>query len=471
MTDENTQRRQVPIFVRLVRDDTLGIHSGFSAGRDPLELARRPRKQKDPDENPKPEEEGAKNAASRFDDAVASFSEDMLAFLVAADRHFALDRMVSAIEVEAGLKPKLEAAGRKIKERPGYTLYAIAEEHLHIVDRAAIAFHTARVFTRFMPKMLLAALIARYDAFLAQLIEALFYSKPEMARGLASKISFEEILDLGSIEDARRFMVEREAENVLRNSHDEQLKWFEEVTKLKTRKHITNYAAFIELCERRNLLVHTDGRVSSTYLNNLARHGIPSDELKVGDQLHVSRQYYGDAVAKLIEVGTKLALSCWEKFAPGEREKLESRLIHLTFELIVHRHYKLAVNVLAYVLDNKKTWADDDNRLICLMNYANAMKLSGDSEEAARILSTDDWSTKDRLFRVCVAAVRDDVEECVLQMKALGVSKQLTASAYKFWPVFKNVKEDARFVSAVKDIYGDDALLLQNQEVLSEEKS
>lgn len=387
----------------------------------------------------------------------------MLAFFATAGRFVALSHALRDVDIDRGLRRTLIEVGKKIKSRPSYELYAIREEHYHFIERASATFDANIAFSRFLPKMMLAALIARYDAFLAQLIERLFYAKPDMAKGIGSKLSFGELAAFSTMDEARQYVVEREAESVLRSSHDDQLKWFEDWTSIKVRDHIQEYGEFVELCERRNLLVHTDGRVSTTYLNNLKRHAVDTGELKAGDQLGVDQAYLEAAISVVVEVGYKLGLLCWDKFVPDEREKADLSIIHLSFELLLLRRFELVDNLLSFILKAKKVWVEDDSRLICVVNLAIAKRHAEDAEAANKILSTVDWSSTPRKFKVCVAAVRGDVEECVLQMRALGANDDITASSYKSWPAFESVRNDSRFLAACAEIYGQDALSVETQ--------
>jgi hypothetical protein len=62
------------------------------------------------------------------------------------------------------------------------------------------------------------------------------------------------------------------------------------------KKGLDNWSNFVELCERRNLLVHSGGIISRRYLQVCVEHGVQiSENLKPGVRLEVSPSYYRES--------------------------------------------------------------------------------------------------------------------------------------------------------------------------------
>jgi len=87
-------------------------------------------------------------------------------------------------------------------------------------------------------------------------------------------ISYKDLTEIGSVEAAREQIIEKEVESVLRDSHSQQIDWLEKKLDIPLRKDLRIWPEFIELCERRNLLLHADGLVSSQYLAVCKRHDV-----------------------------------------------------------------------------------------------------------------------------------------------------------------------------------------------------
>jgi hypothetical protein len=151
-------------------------------------------------------------------------------------------------------------------------------------------FHLA---SKLLPRSLIVSLVSQYDAYLGRLLRAIFIGKPEILNSSERKLSFEDIASLGSIENARDLILEKEVESILRSSHNDQFKWMENAFGLTLTKELKIWPVFIELTERRNLFVHTDGVVSTQYLSTCAKHKCTLDDgTEEGTALLVSSAYF-----------------------------------------------------------------------------------------------------------------------------------------------------------------------------------
>jgi hypothetical protein len=156
------------------------------------------------------------------------------------------------------------------------------------------------------PGALLVALVSRYDAYLGQLLRSLFYLKPELLNASQRSLSFQQLVEFSDLSKAREYVVEKEIESVIRESHSKQFEWMESRFDVPLRKGLESWPCFIEITERRNLFVHTAGTVSSQYLDVCRKHGVCAPTLKSGDSLWGDADYFQKAFECLFEMGVKL---------------------------------------------------------------------------------------------------------------------------------------------------------------------
>ena len=117
-----------------------------------------------------------------------------------------------------------------------------------------------------LPINFVVSFVSQYDAYLGGLIRTMFLSKPEFLNSSEKNMQFSELIKFESIEEAREFIVEKEVESVLRESHLKQFKWLENKLGITLRKGLPSFSDFIEITERRNLFVHCNGVISRQYL-------------------------------------------------------------------------------------------------------------------------------------------------------------------------------------------------------------
>ena len=109
-------------------------------------------------------------------------------------------------------------------------------------------------------------------------------------------LHFSELSNFDSIESARSHLIWKEIDSLLRKSHFEHLKWIEskvELDKITTQNQWLN--KFLELTERRNLFVHTDGVVNKHYLKNCSEYKIDVSKIEEHSILECDVEYFNEA--------------------------------------------------------------------------------------------------------------------------------------------------------------------------------
>jgi len=170
--------------------------------------------------------------------------------------------------------------------------------------------------------------VSSYDAFLGKLVGALFRIKPELLKSSDRTLTYLQLSDFDSISEAREHLLEKEIETLLRKSHSEQFEWLENRFAVKLRVDLPIWPTFIEVTERRNLFVHSDGIVSSQYLKVCREHEVALDsETKQGSQLEVPHVYFKSAYEAIFEIGVKLGQVLWRKLKPSDIEVAERQSV------------------------------------------------------------------------------------------------------------------------------------------------
>lgn len=98
--------------------------------------------------------------------------------------------------------------------------------------------------------------------------------------------------------------------------------------------------------------------------------------------------------------------------------------------------------------------ASDRTKRMIAVNYASALRLSGNEKESTELLDGWDWSSVSEDFGICVAAVRGDLDSVEKLMKEFGSNRIMRESYYREWPVFFHVRDDSRFLTAYEEVFG-----------------
>jgi len=314
----------------------------------------------------------------------------------------------------------------------------------------------AQLAQELVPRTFLVSLVSQFDAFLGNLIRQLFNLKPDTLNTSESTLTFSQLKEFGSMDAARKYIVDREVETVLRKSHADQFSWLENKFGVKLNVDLPAWPVFIELTERRNLFVHSNGIVSHQYLAVCRQHGSTLEPgIALGKSLSVSRQYFETAHECIFEIVVKLAQVLWRKLQPDNLEPADGNLLSIGFELLEEERYRLARRILDFSTETLKKHGKEEHRLAMLINRAQAYKWSGDNATARKIIDSEDWSATGLKFQLGYALISDDVDRAIEIVTSIGAHSEITATAYREWPIFRELRKVQAFSEAFERIFGE----------------
>lgn len=222
---------------------------------------------------------------------------------------------------------------------------------------------------------------------------------------------------------------------------------------IKLREDLPSLKTFLEVCQRRHCIIHSGGLVTQSYIEKLREQDIEC-KYKVGEKLPIDATYFEKALEVIFEIGFKLIQVLWRKYAPEDNALSDHEIINQPLYLIQIEQYNLAIEILSFAKKWIKNWSSEENSLICHVNLANATKLNGNPENANKILDEIEWSSRSPNFQICVAAVKDDVEQCLGLLRKYKSSSEINLTTILHWPVFYKIKDIQEFQNGCENIFG-----------------
>lgn len=347
----------------------------------------------------------------------------------------------------------LEKHGTATTSSNGVKSYNLPPDCTNEADKLKRECDNLRNCLPIIIRQFVVSLISQYDAFLGRLLRCLFYLQPSLLNATELSLSFAQLLELNSLENARDYLVEREVEKVLRMSHGDQFKWMESKFAISLRKDLPSWATFIEVTERRNLFVHCEGIVSRQYLEVCKDHGVSFDkEPALGERLLVPQTYLDNAYRCVFEIAVKLSQVLWRKLAKDNLNPADSSLIDITFDLICIEQYDLALTLLEFGTKVLKHHSSERNRRTLIINQAQAYKWTGKTDKCNELLGQEDWSACETRFRLAVDVLQDDFKSAAACMRKLD-KNDMHDIDYKDWPIFKEFRKSEDFLKAFQEVY------------------
>lgn len=358
------------------------------------------------------------------------------------------------LKTNSDLNDFVQKNGIEEKVENGNTFYKFNEENAHKLEILEKNEKIAKISIDIIPNSLFVSLISQFDAFLGKLIKQIFLTKPEILNSSEKSISFSKLSELKSFDETKEFMIEKEIESVLRESHTEHFLWLENKLKITLRKDLEIWKTFIEITERRNLLVHNEGIVTSQYLLICRQNDIFTEsEPKIGDELDVSAEYFSHAFKCLYELSVKLTQVVWRKLLPQDIQKADESLNDICYELLRKNHNNLAIILLNFATNVLKKHFNEETKNVFIINLALANKLKGNTEKCREITNQKDWSACSDKFKIARAALLDDFEEVETLMKKIGKTGEIDKLSYKTWPLFNDFRKQDNFSTIFEEVF------------------
>jgi len=311
---------------------------------------------------------------------------------------------------------------------------------------------TSGLASKIIPESLFVSLISQYDAFLTRLLRAIYEIKPDVLNGSDRNLTFSQLVEMETVENARDYIIDKEIDTVLRKSHSEQFDYLEKLIGIKLREKLPIWQTFIEITERRNLLVHCDGVVSNQYIKNCKEHKCQIDKIKVGERLGIEPKYFIDAYNCLYEMAVKLTHTIWRKLLISDLKEADRELNDVCFHLINTNSFELADILLEFGCEQKRHF-NDSLKNVFIINGSLSKYLQDEKEEAKQILDKKDWSASSDDFKLAYAVLTDDYETAYEVMIKIGDTGDVDKSDYKQWPLFNKIREEEKFKETFKEIF------------------
>lgn len=312
---------------------------------------------------------------------------------------------------------------------------------------------TAMEATMLYPCNMVVSLVSMYDAFVGDIIKAIYATCPKKLNESKKSIVITDILKFESIEDAKDYVIEKEAEDVLRENHKKQLDWFQNKLGHPFDK-FESFSKFIEITERRNLFVHTNGIVSRQYIDVCKEYKVKDvSEVKIGEKLIATPKYVYECYSVLYEVGVKLGFVVW-RLLEKDTEEADYNLNSICYDLLKQGKNHLAKTMLHFATDVIKKPANEEIRRLFIINKALAYYLLGDKKTCNEIIDKEDWSATAVKFQLATAVLREDYESAAKKMEA--AKSDINNIDYCEWPLFKDFRNSKEFKSQYSELFGQD---------------
>jgi hypothetical protein len=324
----------------------------------------------------------------------------------------------------------------------------LADNRQQILDISRKYGRTPPIQGSLLRRSTLISLMSTLETLISQLLREFYHKHPGALPSEAKSLSLADLRDLGSVEEAEAFLIDNEIDSILRGNIQSQLACFEKPIKVSL-KPIEKYSEkLIEASQRRNLLVHNDGRINRHYLSK-APTSLIDDGVKEGDPIQVVSSYLLSRIQMVQLVGTILIQQCFRKWEKENIDTLNSMLIGLLFDSLVEKNYAFTESLAEYI--NSIDIKNDRDLRIMVVNHCIALREQGKLEEMEGVLSKYDWSAVALNFELALTALRSQEDKIYAILDNAILIGEIDSSNLNEWPLFSNFRNTERFKEYFKE--------------------
>lgn len=303
-------------------------------------------------------------------------------------------------------------------------------------------------------KALFLNLFSSFDAFVGDLISCLFNSNPELYKGLGKQISVSDVLSFDDFGELKEKVLTDEIETIRRKSYVEQFAELEKFFSIPLVK-FKNWSSFIELSQRRNLMMHCNGIVSEQYLKICKKEGyVFKSKVSLGEELLLGSDYMQHAFDLMAEVTTKLGQTLWRKAQPTELAMADEQLSSIIYDYLHEKEYNKAICLGEFSMSLPKISSDLSSK-INIINLVIAYKMSDEDGKAQKVLESIDWSASINDFKLANAVLSNNFDEAKeFMIKIKGDGEMIIESSYHNFPLFFEFRESKQFLAGYEEVFG-----------------
>lgn len=288
--------------------------------------------------------------------------------------------------------------------------------------------------------------VAAFESLVGEVILRCHDAFPALLPTVEKEFSLDELEQFGSVADVRSEAIARRVDDLLRKGLDEWRDWLLKKQKIDLQQYACNWDDAVEMVQRRHLLVHHDGKVSSQYLQKVSKR--PTG-LKVGQTLPTTVEYVQKTVDELTTIGLLLGCGACLAFDKNAKEFIGNKLLDYIYVLMEADRWE-SVRVLCR--EGRQFGFSRSAELVMQVNEWLAIKRLGRFGEISRTVADWDCSALTGLYAAAKHALLDQTDQLFADVRDCVAREEITRTDIARWPLFRELREHPRFTEELGEL-------------------
>lgn len=283
----------------------------------------------------------------------------------------------------------------------------------------------------------LMSLVVYFEGMISDVFKYLINKNPESSTN-NKQLTFKEIKELGSMDNAVEYLVEKEIESITRGDYNV---WCTEL-KNKFKFELNNIKdeeeLLVEIIKRRNLFVHNNGFVNNIYLRSVDKK--LTKGIKKNDILEVDINYIKSAIKVLKKVGNDILIELLKK-NDKKSDFYWDYYFDKGYDELVNENYFNSAKIFEVLCKDKNRNSEDILRATA--NLLLSKKLDNKYNEIEDEINKIDISALQDDFKIVFLLIKGE-QELALNYLKRAYPNYITKENIYTWPVFKEIRNSKK---------------------------
>lgn len=125
-------------------------------------------------------------------------------------------------------------------------------------------------------------------------------------------------------------------------------------------------------------------------------------------------------------------------------------LNEINFNHLLSGRWQITEHFSKFVMNDKQM--PEKDRLIGQLNYWQSIKWQGRYNDIIEEVKKSDFSAKDSIFQLAIAAIKDSKKEFFNLLPEIIKQNKLSIEDIKTWPIFKEMRKGVAFKRFIKSV-------------------
>ncbi len=342
-------------------------------------------------------------------------------------------------ELREFVKGDIKIESGRGDDKPSFSI-SVSGPQSRAVGAAISEIGAARQRILLLYQNSLISLISAVECFLSQIIHAYFGTVSEAVSGSDKVLSFDDLKNFNSVEDARTYLIEKKVAALMRRAFTDWIGFFRLKAGLSMSYLDPYMDTLVETYERRNLLVHNAGVVNTIYLSKVSSNLRKGK--KKGSRLQVSRKYLDERIDYFEKYSLLIAAELWKKLKPRARKR-GSVLAEVIYQHVLGGRWSVAEGLSYFLMNDKQM--PEPLQLVATLNFWLSLKRQGKWEEIKEDVEQQDFTAKGLRFQLARLSLLERKDDFLKLAPRAIRGEDVRKEELLEFPIFEEMRSTRRF--------------------------